>query len=302
VSGLAGPCAGPPEGERYTECALQVSSTRADKEAKPQLLVPEPYQYRLLFVGVNTAFEGPPLRAAVRDAEAMSDRFRGWGYQDTERHRLLVRERATAANVLDHLQTTAREPDLDLLLVYWAGPMLARCRAHVLATACPPDDDGAATLNLESLTDAIAAANARHRVLILDTCATTEGTAPDPTAPHLNRLTRLASAHAAVAVLAISAPDALRREHHRRGYLTGALLEQLCPGAEPPRADFLGALRSAADRLETALGQHPVLWIAETAGPLHLPSMRDGDAPRARVLAMPSEHLRRSRMPATKIA
>ena len=263
--------------------------------------MPEPYRYRLLFVGVNTPCEGPPLRAAVRDAEAMSDRFRGWGYQDAERHRLLVRDEATAANVLDHLQATADERDLDLLLVYWAGPMLGRGRAHVLATACP-SDDGAATLNLETLTQAIAAAHARHRVLILDTCATTERSAPDPVAPHLNRLTRLASAHPDVAVLAISAPDALRREHHRRGYLTGALLEQLCPGAEPPRADFLTALRSAAHRLETTLRQHPVLSIAGTAGPLHLPSMRDAVAPRARVLAMPSGPARRARVPATKIA
>jgi hypothetical protein len=254
-----------------------------------------------LFVGVNTPCEGPPLRAAVRDAEAMSDRFRGWGYQDAERHRLLVRDEATAANVLHQLRTTAREPDLDLLLVYWAGPMPARGRSHVMTTACPPDG-GAATLNLETLTEAIAATNARHRVLILDTCATTERAAPDPVAPHLNRLTRLASARPDVAVLAISAPDALRREHHRRGYLTGALLEQLCPGAEPPRADFLTALRSAADRLETTLGQHPVLSIAETAGPLHLPSMRDVATPRARVLAMPSGHARRARMLATKIA
>jgi len=263
--------------------------------------VPEPYRYRLLFVGVNTPCEGPPLRAAVRDAEAMSDRFRGWGYQDAERHRLLVRDEATAPNVLEHLQTTATERDLDLLLVYWAGPMLARGRAHVLATACAPDG-GAATLNLETLTEAIAAARARHRVLILDTCATTERSAPDPVAPHLNRLTRVASAHPDVAVLAISAPDALRREHHRRGYLTGALLEQLCPGAEPPRADFLTALRSAADRLETTLRQHPVLSIADTAGPLHLPSLRDAVAPRARVLAMPAGQPGRARVPSMKIA
>lgn len=263
--------------------------------------MPEPYRYRLLFVGVNTPCEGPPLRAAVRDAEAMSDRFRGWGYQDAERHRLLVRDEATAAHVLHHLQTTAGEHDLDLLLVYWAGPMLARGRAHVLATACPPGD-GAATLNLDTLTEAIAAAHARHRVLILDTCATTERSAPDPVAPHLNRLTRLASAHPDVAVLAINAPDALRREHPRRGYLTGALLEQLCPGVDPPRADLLTALRSAAVRLETTLRQHPVLSIAETAGPLHLPSMHDLGASRARVLSMPSGQARRTRVPATRIA
>jgi hypothetical protein len=264
--------------------------------------VPEPYRYRLLFVGVNTACEGPPLRAAVRDAEAMSDRFRGWGYEDAERHRLLVRDEATAPNVLHHLQTTAHEHDLDLLLVYWAGPMLAKGRAHVLATASAPGGGGS-TLNLETLTEAMAAApDARHRVLILDTCATTEPQAPDLIAPHRNRLTRLASAHPEVVVLAISAPDALRREHHRRGYLTGALLEQLCPGTEPPRVDFLTALRTAADRLTTALGQHPVISIAATAGPLHLPSMRETVAPRARLLAMPSGQAGRARVPATKTA
>ena len=103
-------------------------------------------------------------------------------------------------------------------------------------------------------------------------------------------------------MLAVSAPDALRREHHRRGYLTGALLEQLCPGAEPPRADFLTALRTAADRLATALRQHPVLSIDATAAPLHLPSMRDPFGSRARLLALPSGHARRARVPATKIA
>ena len=106
--------------------------------------MPEPYRYRLLFVGVNTPCEGPPLRAAVRDAEAMSDRFRGWGYRDAERLHLLVRDEATAPNVLHHLETDARERDLDLLLVYWAGPMLARGRTHVLATAGAPDEIGRA--------------------------------------------------------------------------------------------------------------------------------------------------------------
>ena len=251
---------------------------------------------------MNTPCEGPPLRAAVRDAEAMSERFHGWGYQDAERHRLLVRDEATAPNVLDHLHTTARERNLDLLLVYWAGPMHARGRAHVLATAGAPDGGGA-TLTLETLTEEMAAApNVRHRVLILDTCSTTERTAPEPTAPHLNRLSRLASAQPDVAVLAINAPDALRREHHRRGYLTGALLEQLCPGAEPPRTDFLAALRAAAERLATVLRQHPVLSIAATASPLHLPPLREPLATPARLLALPSGHARRARVPATKIA
>lgn len=233
--------------------------------------MPQTYRYRLLFVGVNTPCEGPPLQAAVRDAEAMSDRFRGWGYVDAERHRLLVRDEATTPNILSSLDQAAAEPGLDLLLVYWAGPMLARGRSHVLATACDPES-GPATLNLEALTSAMATAQAtRHRVLILDTCTTTARTSsPDGTAPHLNRLTRLASAHPDVAVLAVSAPDALRREHHRRGYLTGALLEQLSPGADPPKADLLAALRVTADRLATTLHQHPVLSIAEPHEPLHL--------------------------------
>jgi hypothetical protein len=144
----------------------------------------------------------------------------------------------------------------------------------VLATACDPQS-GPATLNLEALTSAMATApNSRHRVLILDTCTTTARTAsPDDTAPHLNRLTRLASAHPDVAVLAVSAPDALRREHHRRGYLTGALLEQLSPGTEP-KADLLAALRVTADRLTTTLHQHPVLSIAEPHEPLRLRAIR----------------------------
>jgi len=224
---------------------------------------------------VNTPCEGPPLQAAVRDAEAMSDRFRGWGYGDSGRHQLLVRDAATTPNVLKSLEFAGNDPTLDLLLVYWAGPMLAKGRAHVLATACD-HDSGSATLNLETLTSAMAAStNVRHRVLILDTCTTTaRTTSPGDTAPHLNRLTRLASAHPDVAVLAVSAPDALRREHHRRGYLTGALLEQLSPGTEPPKADLLATLRVAADRLTTTLHQHPVLSIVEPLEPLHLPPQR----------------------------
>ena len=235
----------------------------------------EPYRYRLLFVGVNTPCEGPPLQAAVRDAEAMSDRFRGWGYLDAERHRLLVRDQATVPNILQSLEHAAAEPGLDLLLVYWAGTMLARGRSHVLAAACEPNG-GPATLNLETLTSAMAAApSTRHRVLILDTCTTTARTSsPDDTAPHLSRLTRLASAHPDVAVLAVSAPDALRREHPRRGYLTGTLLEQLAPGAEPPKADLLAALRVTADRLATTLHQHPVLSIVEPHEPLRLRAIR----------------------------
>jgi hypothetical protein len=233
----------------------------------------EPYRYRLLFVGVNSPCEGPPLQAAVRDAEAMSDRFRGWGYLDAQRHQLLVRDEATVPNILRSLDPA--DAGLDLLLVYWAGTMLAKGRAHVLATACDPDG-GPATLNLETLTSAMAAApEARHRVLILDTCTTTaRTTSTDDTAPHLNRLTRLASAHPDVAVLAVSAPDALRREHPRRGYLTGALLEQLAPGAEPPKADLLAALRVTADRLATTLHQHPVLSIVEPHEPLRLRAIR----------------------------
>lgn len=264
--------------------------------------MPEPYRYRLLFVGVNTPCDGPPLQAAVRDAEALSDRFRGWGYVDPARHHLLVGAQATVSNVLEHLADAAAEPDLDLLLVYWAGPMLAKGRAHVFATACDPDA-GPVTLPLETLTDTLAAAPAaRHRVLILDTCTTTALSTPeDETAPHLGRLTRFASAHADVAVLAVSAPDALRREHHRRGYLTGALLEQLCPGAEPPKGDVLAALRAAADRL-TGWRQQPVLSIAETMSPLHLPALHASSDVTARVLAMPARHPRRAKLPAARTA
>ena len=97
-----------------------------------------PFRYRLLFVGVNTVPGGPPLHAAARDAEAMSARFRGWGYDYRTRHVLLLNQDATATRVTDEIQSARAAADLDLLLIYWAGHLHANGRKHLLST----HDDG----------------------------------------------------------------------------------------------------------------------------------------------------------------
>lgn len=265
--------------------------------------MPEPYRYRLLFVGVNQSCGGPPLQSAVRDAEAMSERFRGWGYADPARNRLLVGPDATADRAIHEIRDAVAEPDLDLLLFYWAGAMQPRGRGHVLSIA---DCGNASALTLDVLTAALQVPTAgRQRVLILDTCATTvldpameAGDGPT----RLGRLSRLTAGPADTAVLAVNAPEALRREHHRRGYLTGALLEQLCPGSQPPRTDLHDAMRQAAESLTVRLHQQPFFAVSATAAPLVLPSLRPDLARRATVLSMPSRAASRPKGAVAKTA
>jgi Caspase domain len=225
------------------------------------------FRYRLLFVGVNAVPDAPPLQAAARDAEALSARFRGWGFNDPVRHRLLVNSDARASIIQGELESAAREADLDLLLIYWAGHMETR-RRHGFATA--PEASSDASISLESLTSAIGSARAQHRVLILDAC--NAGSAALP----LRRLSRAVPATDCAAILASTSGVALSREHHRRGYLTGVLLEHLAIASrfQTPTGDLLEVMRATSACLSTRLNQPPFLGIYGSASPLLLPSLR----------------------------
>jgi hypothetical protein len=204
--------------------------------------------------------DGTPLQAAARDAEAMSERFHGLGYSNPSRHRLLVRDAATAPAILDAIQTTTTSDDrLDLLLIYWAGRM-SGTRAHVLSTY-DGNDDSSGGVALDVLTTAFVAAQARHRVLILDACHDEGAAAP------LAQLSAAFSPDQCAVVLASGATTALQREHRRRGYLAGSLLEQLAAGNRgvPQSTDLLGAIHAAAACLTDRLHQPPFLGIYGTA-------------------------------------
>jgi hypothetical protein len=228
------------------------------------------FRYRLLFVGVNAVPGSPPLHAAARDAEAMSARFRGWGYEAGARHRLLLNQDATAARVLDEVRSASAAADLDLLLIYWAGHLHANGRKHILTTHDDGADTGSNGIGLDVLTGAIGrAAGVPHRLLILDTCNAAAAHSP------LGALSRHVADEECVAVLAAGGSDAMSREDHRRGYFTGALLEQLPRDTRglPPNIDVLHALRVGADHLTERRQEKPFVGVYGTETELRLPDL-----------------------------
>jgi caspase domain-containing protein len=225
------------------------------------------FRYRLLFVGVNAVPGSPPLHAAARDAEAMSARFRGWGYDNPARHCLLLNQEATAARVLDEVRSASAAATLDLLLIYWAGHLHVSGRKHILTTH---DDgtDGANGIGLDVITGAIGlAAGVPHRVLVLDTCNAAAAH------PQLGALSRHGADDECVAVLAAGGTDAMSREDHRRGYFTGALLEQMPRDTRglPPHIDVVQALRVGAEHLIGRRQEQPFIGIYGTETELRLP-------------------------------
>ena len=221
--------------------------------------MPTHFRYRLLFVGVNAAADGLGLHAAARDARAMSARFTGWGFADASRHQLLAGADASTAAIAGATRSIVGGSAVDLLLVYWAGAAQGRGRSMRLATA-----DG--SIDLERLTSAALLARARHHVLVLDTCGAA------PLAPHLRAIERQISPGSCLAIFAGTAPDARAREYHRRGYFTGALLEQLPPLARgvPPRIDLLRALHTAATNFGARHRFQPHVGVAGVPAPLLL--------------------------------
>jgi len=225
------------------------------------------FRYRLLFIGVNTVPGAPPLHAAARDAEAMSARFRGWGYDHRARHVLLLNHDATAARVTDEIQSARSAADLDLLLIYWAGHLHTNGRKHTLTTHDDGVEGSATGISLELLTNAIGLAKGvAHRVLILDACHAS------PAHPQLKALSRHPSDDECVTVLASGAADAMTREDLRRGYFTGSLLEQMPRDTRglPPGVDLLAAWRTGVEQF-AARRQEPVLVGASAELELRLP-------------------------------
>ena len=203
------------------------------------------FRYHLLSIGVNRDANGSSVRAAERDAFAISWTFAQLGYWRAERNRCLTGAQAAAPAIDAHLASCAALDDLDLLLVFWSG--------HLSHDAAVVD-----TL--------AAAASARLRVLIVDTCQADE------------RMKRLEAALERIpedrrpVVLASCATDPRARENSVNGFFTGALLRQLRrprrPGAKT--LDLLDAFNRAADDAVRRTGREP-LFSTNGAGRLRLP-------------------------------
>lgn len=211
-------------------------------------------RYRLLFVGVNAVPGGPPLRAARRDADAMSRRFAGWGYDQRARHRLLLGNDATSERVLDELTLASAAAPLDLLLFYWAGHLDTEGRKPSLATA----DGGVA---LSELAGRLTTTAARQTVLVIDACHA-QSAGP--------WLTALAGAHRAgrsFAAFAAGGTTPMSREDLRRGYFTGALLEQLprYTRGVPPDIDLIKAFEASAELSRARRREQPVIVVQGAA-------------------------------------
>ena len=198
----------------------------------------------------------------------MSARFRGWGYDHHARHVLLLNQDATAARVADEIQSARAAADLDLLLIYWAGHLHTAGRKHVLATHDTGAEGIATGISLDLLTNAMGlTSGVPHRVLILDAC---HGASAHP---QLRGLSRHAADDECVAVVASGATDAMSREDLRRGYFTGALLEQLPRDTRglPPGMDLLQALRAGAEQLAVRRREPPFVGVYGTETELRLP-------------------------------
>ena len=246
-------------------------------------LVPT-FRYRLLFVGVNTVPGQPPLYAARRDAEAMATRFVDWGYNHKGRHRLLVGPEATAPRALEELKHTCSADPAELLLIYWAGHLDTHGRKYVLATV---DGQG---LALSEVTAAMAATPVKHRVLILDACNAAAAHGP------LATLGQHATDTQTTAVFAAGGTDGMSREDLRRGYFTGALLEQLPRYTRglSPEIDLLQALRRGADLMPVRRGEQPFVAVSGADHPIHLPQVKARTLPferRARIGRQPARQI-----------
>lgn len=221
----------------------------------------------------------------------MSARFRGWGYDHRARHVLLLNQDATAARATDEIQSARTAADLDLLLIYWAGHLHANGYKHVLATHDDGVEGSATGIGLDVLTNAIGlTAGVPHRVLILDTCNAAAAH------PQLGALSRHAADDECVAVVAAGASDAMSREDLRRGYFTGALLEQMPRDTRglPPHLDLLQALRVGAEHLSGRRQEPPLVGVYGADTELRLPVVSGKTVPfesRARAGRVPGKLL-----------
>lgn len=198
----------------------------------------------------------------------MSARFRGWGYDHRGRHILLLNQDATTARVLDEVRSARAAADLDLLLIYWAGHLQSNGRKHTLATFDSAADAAAPGVGLDVLTTAIGSATrVPHRVLILDTC---NGAGAHTS---LGALARHAVDDHCVAAFASGCSNAMSREDLRRGYFTGALLEQMPRDTRglPPGYDLMQALRTGSEHLLARRQEPAFVGVYGSEAELHLP-------------------------------
>ena len=211
------------------------------------------FRYHLLSIGVNREANGATVRAAERDAFAMSWTFAQLGYWRADRNRCVTGPQATPTAIDAHLAHCAQLEPLDLLLVYWSG--------HVHSA--------------EPLVRTLAAGvAARLRVLIIDTCH-----AADPLRLLAASLDGLPDRQRPVA-LASCAADGRARENSLNGFFTGALLRQLRRRRRPGTRtlDLLDAFNRAADEAVSRTGAEP-LFAPGAGGRLRIPILSQGDLP-----------------------
>jgi hypothetical protein len=211
------------------------------------------FRYHLLSIGVNREANGASVRAAERDAFAISWTFAQLGYWRAERNRCLTGGQSTPQAIDAHLSSCALLDGLDVVMIFWSGYLF---------------HDVQVVETLASIADA------RQRVLIVDTCHAED------------RLKRIEAALDAVpadrrpVVLASCAPDTRSRENSLNGFFTGALLRQLRRPRRPGTRtlDLLDAFNRAADDAVRRTGREP-LFATNGAGRLRLPILAQTSLP-----------------------
>jgi hypothetical protein len=211
------------------------------------------FRYHLLSIGVNREANGASVRSAERDAFGISWTFAQLGYWRAERNRCLTGAQAAPQAIEAHLASCRALEDLDLLLFFWSGHLFEE--AAVLDTLAR-------------------VAEARRRVLIVDTCHADERLKGLETA-----LEEIPEERRPV-VLASCAPDTRSRENSVNGFFTGALLRQLRRPRRPgvKTLDLLDAFNRAADDAVRRTGREP-LFSTNGAGRLRLPILSQSPLP-----------------------
>lgn len=239
-------------------------------------MIDRPFRYRLLFVGVNHCPFGNHLCAAGRDAEALHQLFRGWGYWH-DGNVLMVGADARSDRIREHLLETSRSRDLDLLLIYWSGHMLPREDGHYLMgkDAAASGSRLTGIIRLDELTLPMLASRAiRNRVLILDTCHAGSATR------HLESLGDVVPARERLVVLAACAHDDIAVEDRQHGVFTKALYRELTASAEPRgrsttrTIDLLACFQQAAQAANEEARQQPFFLVRGPGAHLRLPIIR----------------------------
>ena len=211
------------------------------------------FRYHLLSIGVNHDANGATVRSAERDAFGISWTFAQLGYWRVENNRCLTGAQATPAAIGAHLARCSELGDVDLLLLFWSGHLPS----------------------IDPLVHALsAAAGARQRVLIVDTCH-----AADRVRDLAGALDALPATHRPVA-LASCAPDGSARENSLHGFFTAALLRQLRRSRRPGTRslDLLDAFNRAADEAVARTGSEP-LFTTNGAGRLRIPILGQTSLP-----------------------